>query len=699
VEELDNGRDLHLTEAILRVTDTYVHGVGISLFLANNKDVVVLSNLSLTDLLLKSTVSLVNVDEDVLSVDLVTDLLSVLELLIADGDYDALTRAEPERPLATKVLEEDSEETLDGTEDSTMDHDRTLVLHLSITLSRSHVLQIEADRQLEVELDGGALVVTLKGITDVNIDLRTIEGTISRVNLPWEASAIEHSLEAGLSTVPEGRITHEVLRTGGELHAEVEAKDGVSELDQIKNTSDLLFDLIRAAEDVGIILDETTDTSETMESTAELIAVKNTEFSKTEGQFTIAASTVLEHQAVTRAVHRLKSPHCIRIIVTSDLEGEHVLLVVLPVAADLPELAHVDVRGHDLIVATAEVLLTHEVAELLIHAITAREEEARARAVWVEEEELLFLTKLTVVTTASFLKHGLPLLELGLGGESETVDTLKYVRVSLAIKIDRRGSVDIKDLSHGSVRDVRTTAKIDEVATPVGSDTLVFRDTIDDSQLVRVVREDLLCLFNSQIDTLEGLVLVGSLLALADETLEITSSQHLVSLGHLDIIEEVRFSSRTDVEQAVIAVLKTATEDMGRTVPEDMLAVFLFEADPAEVVAVARRLKHAHEIPLNSSAILGHIRDRSAADRVGTDLLILAQQVSGGGLPSKGGNFFSVNDDLDFLLLLSFQLLLVTLKSAIKGRVTGGPERGFFKRCFPLTLLCFCSFYFRLCFC
>jgi len=436
VEELDNGRDLHLTEAILRVTDTYVHGVGISLFLANNKDVVVLSNLSLTDLLLKSTVSLVNVDEDVLSVDLVTDLLSVLELLIADGDYDALTRAEPERPLATKVLEEDSEETLDGTEDSTMDHDRTLVLHLSITLSRSHVLQIEADRQLEVELDGGALVVTLKGITDVNIDLRTIEGTISRVNLPWEASAIEHSLEAGLSTVPEGRITHEVLRTGGELHAEVEAKDGVSELDQIKNTSDLLFDLIRAAEDVGIILDETTDTSETMESTAELIAVKNTEFSKTEGQFTIAASTVLEHQAVTRAVHRLKSPHCIRIIVTSDLEGEHVLLVVLPVAADLPELAHVDVRGHDLIVATAEVLLAHEVAELLVHAIAVGEEEAGARAVWVEEEELLVLAELAVVATASLLEHGLPLLQLSLGGEGKTVDALKNVRVGLAIEVD-----------------------------------------------------------------------------------------------------------------------------------------------------------------------------------------------------------------------------------------------------------------------
>jgi len=250
VEELDNSRDLHLTKTILRVTDTNVDGVGFSLVLTNDKDVVVLGNLSLTDFLLKSTIRLINIDVNVLGVDQITDLLGVLKLLVADRDDDALTGAEPERPLATKMLQKDGEETLDGTKDSTVDHNRTLILDFSSTLSRSHVLKIETDRKLEIKLDGGALVITLESITDVDIDLRTVESTISRIDLPRETSAIEHRLQAGLSAIPKGRITHEMLRTSGKLHAEVEAKDGVGELDEVKNTSDLLLDLIRAAEDV-----------------------------------------------------------------------------------------------------------------------------------------------------------------------------------------------------------------------------------------------------------------------------------------------------------------------------------------------------------------------------------------------------------------------------------------------------------------
>jgi len=227
-----------------------------------------------------------------------------------------------------------------------------------------------------------------------------------------------------------------MLGTSGQLHTEVEAKDGVSELDEIKHTSDLLFDLIRTAEDMGIILNETTNTSKTMESTRKLITVENTKLCKTKRKLTITACTVLEHQAVAGAVHGFKSPHAIGIIIASNLEGEHVLLVVLPVAADLPKLAHVDVGGHNFIITTTKILLAHEIAKLLVHTVTARKEEARSRTVRVEEEKLLFLAKLTVVTTTGLLKHSFPFLKLSLVGESKTMDTLKDITVCLSVQID-----------------------------------------------------------------------------------------------------------------------------------------------------------------------------------------------------------------------------------------------------------------------
>jgi len=61
---------------------------------------------------------------------------------------------------------------------------------------------------------------------------------------------------------------------------------------------------------------------------------------------------VLEHKAVGRAVHRLESKGLL-----VDVDREHVVLVVLPVARGLPELAVEQIWGHDLGEATEGVLL------------------------------------------------------------------------------------------------------------------------------------------------------------------------------------------------------------------------------------------------------------------------------------------------------------------------------------------------------
>ncbi len=55
-----------------------------------------------------------------------------------------------------------------------------------------HVLELKANRQLEVQLDGGTLMRALKGIPNVDVDLGSIECAIARVDLPGLAKLVQN---------------------------------------------------------------------------------------------------------------------------------------------------------------------------------------------------------------------------------------------------------------------------------------------------------------------------------------------------------------------------------------------------------------------------------------------------------------------------------------------------------------------------
>ena len=56
---------------------------------------------------------------------------------------------------------------------------------------RSAVLEVEANRQLEVDLHSSALVLSFESIDELDVDLRAVEGAIAFVNLPFLPEGIE----------------------------------------------------------------------------------------------------------------------------------------------------------------------------------------------------------------------------------------------------------------------------------------------------------------------------------------------------------------------------------------------------------------------------------------------------------------------------------------------------------------------------
>ena len=215
----------------------------------------------------------------------------------------------------------------------------------------SLILEVKTDGKLEIELDSAALMRSLKSIENLDVDLRSVESAITWVLLPGLSEFVEGLSKGGLGLVPHRVITELVSWPCGEIEFELETENTIDVIKEVEDTKDFSHDLVRHAEDVGIILLEPADTSETRESTSDLISVEDTEVTVSDGQLFVGADSVIEHEAMARAVHGLHAK-ALRL----NLEEVDVILVILVVTRSLPELQVEHVGGDDLIVASHSVL-------------------------------------------------------------------------------------------------------------------------------------------------------------------------------------------------------------------------------------------------------------------------------------------------------------------------------------------------------
>jgi len=169
---------------------------------------VVLLQLARADLLLERVAAQVDVGKQATVVELLLHLLRVAVDGGHDGDDEHLARAQPEGPLAGKVLREDTDHALEAAQHRSVDHDgtgvadrqfRVIVVRGStaVILGRD-VSELEPLRLHKVQLDRAALVVSPQRVVDGDIDLGAVKGTIARVELPLGADALREGDESFL---------------------------------------------------------------------------------------------------------------------------------------------------------------------------------------------------------------------------------------------------------------------------------------------------------------------------------------------------------------------------------------------------------------------------------------------------------------------------------------------------------------------
>ena len=180
------------------------------------------------------------------------------------------------------MLDQDSDETLDGTEYHTVDHDRSVFLSVG-----SRILQVEPEGQLEVKLDRTALPGPSDGILQMEVDLRSVERSVTFIYHIRKSDVFQSAAQSICSHLPFCIASHAVLRTCGQFYMIFESEQAVNLIDQLYNTLDLILDLLRSHEDMSIVLCEAAHSHQSVELAGFLMAVYDTQFAHADRQITV----------------------------------------------------------------------------------------------------------------------------------------------------------------------------------------------------------------------------------------------------------------------------------------------------------------------------------------------------------------------------------------------------------------------------
>src|ERR1035437_5950382 len=454
------GNRLRPQVAVLAVADGN-HAI-LLLAVAHYQHVRNLLHLGFADLEVHLLIAIVHGGADSGGVELPLDVARVCRLAVRDGQHNRLNGRQPHRERAGVVLDQDAEEALDGAVQGAVHHQRLVGLAIL-----GDVLQAEPAGQGEIELHGGKLPLAADGVHQLDVDLGTVEGGFIGDRFGGDLQLIAGALQgafghrpllgravvfAALAAVPGGKF-------GVVLFEAVRGQDIEGELEAIHY---FVFNLVRGAEDVRVVLREAADAEEYVEHAGALVAVDGAELAKPHREVAVAALAVGIDQDVERAVHRPEL-----VIGVVQLNGrEHVLRVEIGVAGSLPQVEARDVGGVDQGVAALQVLIAHPVFELFADdAALGMEEDESGTGEFLDAEEGELLAELAVVALLG-LFH---LFEVGvefLGGEEGgAVNALELLVVLVALPVGAGDTEQLEGLDLRGVGDVGAAAEIDEAGS------------------------------------------------------------------------------------------------------------------------------------------------------------------------------------------------------------------------------------------
>ncbi len=442
-----------------------------------------------TDLVADRLVGRVDLDAHVVGAEGGGHLLGVVDEIVAHGNDLHLGRREPGREVAAAVLDQHADEALQRPERGAVDHHRPLPLVVLVD-----VRQLEALRQVVVDLDGAELPGAAQRVLHHEVELRPVEGGLARLFVGVEVRFGDGLADVLLGAGPErvaARVLFGVVGVAErDLRLELLEAQGVEHLQgEVDDGLELVLDLPGGTEDVRVVLREAAHAGQPAELAGLLLAVDGPEFGQPHRKVPVRVVVVLVDFDVVRAVHRLEEVAVLLAVVP--LSGHHrrelVVLVVRVVPAGAVEVEPPDVGGADRFVALLHLLLLQDPVERLPQrrALGQPHGQAGPHLLGVEGEEVQLRAELAVVPLLGLPAPLQEVLEQFLLGKADAVDA-RELRVRLVPAPVRAGHrQQLRRLNVPGRRDVWAAAEVGELALLVEGN-LALLQPLDQLQLVLV---------------------------------------------------------------------------------------------------------------------------------------------------------------------------------------------------------------------
>lgn len=155
--------------------------------------------------------------------------------------------------------------------------------------------------------------------------------------------------------------------------------------------------------------------------------------------------------------------------------------------------------------------------------------------------------------------------------EGDSIDALQRVVGGLAEPVSRGVLCDFERLHHIRVRDVRTSAQVDQSAASVGCHLTAIRDLVADQlHLEWVGGEETEAFLFGEHQSLKGLFLSKDLLGSFLDLVVVLIREDV--LASVRVVVEAIGSRRSNAELDSKLVLQSLAQDVSRGMPEALLA-------------------------------------------------------------------------------------------------------------------------------
>src|SRR5690242_19253398 len=210
-------------------------------------------------------------------------------MALTDGDDRHLDGREPDGKCSGVMLDQHAEKTLHGTIKRAMDHDRLFARAIF-----RHVFQLESVGQVEVELHGGKLPGAADGVHQFDVNLGAVKRGFAHNRLVGNIHLLQDLLQRVDSAVPVLLAADKTLFVVGVPYAQLdlvfsEAKSLEHGHGEFHAAHHFALNLLRRAEDVGVILGKAAHAQQAVHHAGTLVTVYRAQLAVTLRQVAIGA--------------------------------------------------------------------------------------------------------------------------------------------------------------------------------------------------------------------------------------------------------------------------------------------------------------------------------------------------------------------------------------------------------------------------